>query len=548
MSQQKLQCIVRRLRDNDPTLTELDFRNVDGSRSYTFESESPIFHDLLDALKCNVTVTSVNIILRFLSQLQPTEKHQLFELIGSLPQLKQLRVGCSGLAGQSLRLINHALNQTRNLESLTLHSIHFKDNVHYKTESVVNTADEEYIEFTTILKTQLRNSLEIFVLEDVEDTFDLDGIVNALHMIPNLREVTIRSYSPYKRRLTSNSVEKLFRSSSLQTLALRRLGLVDILPDLLVSLDDNKVLKKLSLEQNGMNHDCGMAIAYLLGTNDTLAEIQLGYNLIPDACGSAIAGALSNNKSLKSLDFTANGLETLASRRFAHLLVDNECALEYLNLSQNSLRDDGVAMLASALEGNTTLKSLSLAETQITLASCAVLAASLRTNSTLQRLNIADNRIRDDGCISLANALISNSSLTSLNLCGNQIGNDGAVRLARSLGENERSALEKLNLANNHAMTHKSYDALEELVLTNYTLKHLWMPTVVPGSVIPSFIRLNRLGRKRLMQELDNAQLWVDAVKASSSDIHCLYFLVRSNPALVSWIPWKEGPTVDAQE
>ena len=492
-------------------------------------------------------------------------------------------MGCSGLAGTSLRLINQALkkNQTtsNNLQSLTLHSIHYKDNVYYKTtpnnnNAMLNTNDEEYVEFLHIL--QQRDTLQVFTLEDVEDTFDLDALVNTLMSgLPNLRELTIKSYSQNTRRLTRESVTKLFQSPTLTSLALRRLCLGDdILPEILVSeLDDdenNKVLKKLSLEQNGMGYDCGMALAYVLATNNTLEELYLGYNFIPDTCGSAIAGALSNNKCLKTLDLTSNGFEQATCRRFAHLLLGDDnnndnnknhrscCSggggLESLNLSQNSLKDVGVVTIASALETNRTLKSLCLAETQMTGLSCCILSASLQhpNNSTLERLDIANNKVGDDGCISLAQALTTNTTLKSLNLRRNQIGNIGIIRLAQTLVNNQASSgLEKLNLANNNnprSRTTKAYDALEKLAMNNYNLKHLWLPTAGGGgggvnvpnsttSIIQSYIRLNRMGRKQLMQEMDNAQLWVNAIKASGDDINCLYFFVILNPTLVLWLP-----------
>lgn len=541
-SLQNIECLIQRIRDNDPSLTEIDFRNVDGSRSYNFQNNSTEFRDFLAALRVNHTVTSVNMILRFLKDLTKEEKFELFEAVGSLPNLQQFRLGSSGLAGLHMDLVNAALQKTRGtLKSLTLQSIHFKDNVLCKSGNPRNTKDSEYIEFLKILRHALKDSLESFAIQDVEDSFDLDPLVSVLTTLPNLKELTIQSHSPINQRLTQQSVIKLFASKSIQSLSLRRLRLGPILPELLVSLEDNTTLRSLALEQNGLNFECGMALAYLLTSNSTLQELYLGYNMIPDDCGSAMAAALANNQTLHTLDLAANGLELYASRRFAHLIASSESAMQNLTLNQNALRDEGVAMIAAGLGRNETLKSLSLAETLITEASCNVIAASLQTNATLERLNLADNKVKDEGCKALAFALKRNSTLTSINLHGNQLRDKSVVEFAEMLKSN--TTLKRVKLSKNLHLTHAAYQALEDmLVQDNYTLQHLWLPStvdiVMPHSDINTFIRLNRLGRRQLLDELDNAPLWLQTLKAAASeDLRCLYFLVRTNPTVVSWLP-----------
>lgn len=541
MNNEGINSLIQRIHNNDPAMTELDCRNIDGSRSFVFESGSETFQQMLAALSINTTITSANLILRFLNKLSNHEQFELFEAVGSLPNLKELRVGSSGLAGLPLRLINSSLLKTQGqLESLKLHSIHFKDNVFYKTENSTNTNDEEYLEFLDILRKRLRDGLKSFSIQDAEDSFDLDPLVQVLATLPKLCDVTIQSFSVFDQRLMYTSVEKLFASTSIRVLALRRLRLASVLPEVLVGLEKNTTLEKLALTQQGMGQECGMALAYLLSFNKNLRELNIGFNMLPDECGSTIAAALITNTTLKSLNLTANDLELYTCRRFAHLLANNQSSLEHLNLSQNSLENEGVSMIGAGLISNTTLKSLSLAETRITEASCSVVAAAITSNRTLERLNLADNKIRDEGCSALAQALHHNSTLTSLNLFGNHLHNKGVLRLSETLRQNE--VMERVNLANNADLTSEAYKSLEETLLHhNYSLKHLWLPAtkefVMPNCVIPSFLRLNRLGRKELMQKTDQAPLWVDALRASSSDIHALYYLVRSNPAVVSWLP-----------
>ena len=486
------------------------------------------------------TVTNVNLILRFLTNLSPPEKFALAETIGRLPNLHHLRIGSSGLAGLPLRIASTILRHAKgSLKKLTLQSIPFKGKFFYKTPNGFNTKDPEYAEFLEVLQEDYQGTLESFVLQDVEDSFDLDPLAQVLASFSNLQEVRLQSHTQFQQRLSKTSVEQLMSSRSLKSLSLKRLRLVLVLQESLVALEDNTTLERLSLEQNGMNYEGGMALAYLLGTNRTLREIRVGFNQIPDDCGSAIITAVAHNPTLKVLDLSSNELDVYTCRRVAHMLVANESALEDLNLSLNGLRDEGVSMIAGGLGENTTLRSLSLARNQISTASW-VLAASLHTNQTLQRLNLADNRIQNEGCKSLAAALKINHCLTSLNLFGNELKDDSVLELNEMLRTN--STLDRVNLGNNPDLTPKAYKALQDMLMKdNHTLQHLWLPMtidiVMPDNHISSYLNLNKIGRKQLLQELDNARIWVDAMYQASSDIHILYYLIRAIPAVVSWLP-----------
>ena len=352
-------------------------------------------------------------------------------------------------------------------------------------------------------------------LEDIESTWDLNVVVDTLCRRSSLRSISIKSHNfPEWPRLSRDSLTKLFAPENLlETLNLNRLHLAPSLPDFIIQLGDepNTKLRHLRLEQNLLDENCGMAIAYLLSTNQTLQELRLAYNVLSDGCGSAIARALSNNRSLKILDLTSNGFALASSKAFANFLESNTSRLENLSLAQNKLSSFGCSQIFSALSKNTTLKSLSMAGTQAhEPGQLVVLANALMNNHTLERLNLAENRLCDSACSDIAAALISNTSLLALNLFGNRIGNSGVLQLAEALKNN--STLEQLNLASNHRLGTEAYKALEDMLEANLSLKHLWMPTILPNSLIPSYIKLNKLGRKRLAQEMDNSKLWIEAL------------------------------------
>ena len=126
--------LIQLLRDNDPRLTEIDLRNIGVRAPNGTGTDQSCFRDLLDALKGNQTATSVNLIFRFLQSISEEDLFELFEAVGSLPNLEHFRLASSGLAQLPLRLTNAALQKTRKLKSLTLQSIHSKENVIYKTK------------------------------------------------------------------------------------------------------------------------------------------------------------------------------------------------------------------------------------------------------------------------------------------------------------------------------------------------------------------------------------------------------------------------------
>ena len=538
MIKSRITTLIQSLRENDPNLTDLDFRNVDGSRSVEFETGSSLFQELIGALETNHTVQKVNIVLRFLHKLSFEEQTQIFHTIGNLPNLEHLRVASSGLAGRALRLINTAIFNCANhsLKSLTLHSVHFKDEVRFQSEQIINTEDFEFVGFLDAL-TKLRK-LQNLALEDVEDTWDLNSVIHAIYSIPFLRHLLIKSHTiALTPRLSEVSLWKLFSSDgSLRSLTLNRLFLAPLLPEFLVKLEDNMTLTNLVLEQNGLEQTCGMALAYLLLTNRTLKELRVGYNSIPDDCGMAIAKYVSNNTCIELLDMTANDLGVPSCQSFQLMMQANTSSLEHLNLSNNALTAEGGTTLLSALMENNTIKSLNLAETQMFgPAPFTVLGPVLSINTTLERLNLAENKIEDHMCDAIASSLQENSTLKAINLFGNRIGDTGAIKLAQCL-QKDNSTLEQLNLASNHKLGNPSYKAMEKMLESNYTLQHLWLPTIPPNSAIPLYIKLNKVGRKRLLQEMDNAQLWMDAMGNCIDDFHCLHWFIRTNPTLVSWL------------
>jgi Ran GTPase-activating protein (RanGAP) involved in mRNA processing and transport len=533
MSETQLRLFIGRLRNNDPSLTALDFHHINGSLGpYPLLGGEALFRELLTVLSMNRTVKSAKITLRFLLGMSEDEKTRLYKALGTMPALEHLHLASSGLAVFGLQIITQALSRTQYLKTLHLHSGHFRDSTYYRTKGTLSTHDEEFVDFCRTLKS-LRG-LEAFTLEDVEDTFDLNALIRILSTLPNLRYLSIKAFAfsfPSQPRMSVGTLSVICNMMTLRTLSLKRLQLVQHLPEMFSNLQNNTVLENLTLEGYQMDRECGMALANLLQTNGTLKAVHVGFNKLPDECGVAIANALSANTNITTFDFSVNGLGRGASLAFSQVLAANACRLDYLNLSKNMLRDDGCAGLALALHTNTTLKALVLSETLITDISCVALASSLAVNTSLELLDLSNNKVCDHGCGALSRALKSNSSLKNLNLSGNQVGDVGGIAIAMALPTN--TTLHTLNLSGNISLGPASYKALEIMILKNLGLTEFEIPVTPPDSTIPSFLKLNRLGRKQLLQEMEDASWWIEVVAKCTEDIHCLYYLIRANPALL---------------
>ena len=574
MEMKKLKELIRRLKNNNiqcdddddlAPLTVLDLRGIqivnDLHRRHQKQSmncsgspteddddgeTTTIFHDLLDALKNNKTVKTVNIVLRcFENTLTDDELVELFQTIGSMTQLEVLWVGSSGLAGHALRCITEALKCCQSsLKSLSLQSIYFRNSIKHRPRTATgletsnSTNDPVFQEFCQALSS-LRN-LESLTLKSVEESFNLNSI--AIDVVPSLESLQMLHLMSYhyvqEARLSEKSLSVLSSSPTIKSLALNRLQLSKSLPAFLTSLENNHVLESLDLDSNQMRKDGAAALAYLIRFNTTLQEIRVGNNLLGDDGGQLIVRSLEHNATLNLLNLHSNFLGQKTVESLVDLLATSNCPLEILNLGSNPMGDSAGIKLASALKSeHNGLKSLIISRTDISRATCAVLSASLKSNCCkIDRLDVSGNNLGDDGWLHFADAVKVNKSLKSLNLCRTRVISDKApIALFKALEEN--TTLESVNLMNTFMFSPPFCRAVEDMVSKNTSLIHLWLPTTqYPIPAVAFYMKLNRAGRRQLMKEQENTKLWSKAMYELKADIHTLYYLLQLNPNILELI------------
>ena len=207
--------------------------------------------------------------------------------------------------------------------------------------------------------------------------------------------------------------------------------------------------------------DCKLEVNYLaqiLSENSSVRILYVSNNSITNEGVNILAKSLCKNSTLKSLNLFENdlGFHNESASQFtdmAEMLARND-KLEDLNLSDNPLGSHGVTWIAKALESNKGVKRLYLNKTDCGDEGAAALAKMLAINETLECLYLFGSFTYDN----------DNDSLLQ-----NNIGDEGATALADVLKEHN-SSLRELHLYSNEKITDKGLNKLTETVQKNKAL------------------------------------------------------------------------------
>lgn len=189
-----------------------------------------------------------------------------------------------------------------------------------------------------------------------------------------------------------------------------------------------------------------------LGSNFTgVQELHLCDHWLRDEGVSLLARELPYFTRLLALSLASNQITARGAGMLGKVLCTlrgHGVSLESLNLSDNSLEDEGVAVLAESLcLGCPLLQQLTLRNVGLTHRASSHLARMLTTCGTVRDLHLGDNPLGDAGIACLAKALGESTSLRSLVLCNTLTGVEGAHDLARWLPGSP--CLSVLDLSNN---------------------------------------------------------------------------------------------------
>ncbi|XP_039272007.1 uncharacterized protein LOC120346351 isoform X2 [Styela clava] len=215
--------------------------------------------------------------------------------------------------------------------------------------------------------------------------------------------------------------------------------------DLADMLLENCYIADLNMSQNKLGSKGAEYMCDMLMENTTLRSVNLSANDFKDKDAMYFADAFRANFKLKEFDLSKNAFCELGGEWLGQGIAANE-SIEYLNLSWNHLRLKGALAVCAGMKINITIKKLDLSWNGFANDGAAAMAEALKTNNTLTWLDLSHNRITGEGARLLAKGLSVNDTLRTLKIGNNPIDADGALALLRAIADNEKSAMEDLDL------------------------------------------------------------------------------------------------------
>ncbi|XP_068732974.1 NLR family CARD domain-containing protein 3-like [Montipora capricornis] len=200
-------------------------------------------------------------------------------------------------------------------------------------------------------------------------------------------------------------------------------------------------IKESEKEQGNFGRELARSLGSLLEIQRISCRPQIG-----DSCAAVLAHAIEANSTVTKLNLSCHEIGDSGVAALAKALEINSTLTE-LNLHGNKIGHSGAAALAKAVEINSTLTGLYLSRNGIGDSGAALLAKAMEINLTLTILHLGRNKIGYSGAAALDKAVEINSTLTGLYLSFNNIGDSGAAALAKAVEIN--STLTQLSLSAN---------------------------------------------------------------------------------------------------
>ncbi|KAG9340080.1 hypothetical protein JZ751_022000, partial [Albula glossodonta] len=238
----------------------------------------------------------------------------------------------------------------------------------------------------------------------------------------------------------------------------------------------------LDLRYNKITDEGANHLAELLQENVALESLNLMGNDITAEGAKFLGRCLHMNKTLKTLRLTGNKIGNRGAMHLASMLQMNS-SLEALDISDCDLVTQSLIAFAIVLCSNKSIRAIDLGrpllfshQEETTLHLCR----ALKVNQHLQELHLGKHGITDTGVERLCEALRENETLRYLDLRCNSIARDGARYLADLLKQN--STLEILDLSWNRIEDEGAAHLSQAIALHNSSLRALSIPSNSIGS------------------------------------------------------------------
>ena len=191
-------------------------------------------------------------------------------------------------------------------------------------------------------------------------------------------------------------------------------------------------------------------ISRIIYNSDRISRLNLAKNNLGDNGIEILINVVKNSMSLISLNITSNSITYKGGQIIFKNLKDQQSIID-LNISsmegtnRNRLTAVGIKEIVSFLKKNIFIEKINLSGNSIKDEGFILLCKGLNNNNNLLYLNISNNDIHSNG-ISKGLSLISSCKLFSLNISNNPLLNDGLKKLTDSLKNFQN--LHQLNVSN----------------------------------------------------------------------------------------------------
>ena len=239
-------------------------------------------------------------------------------------------------------------------------------------------------------------------------------------------------------------------------------GLYSIRIITLLLLDTNRI-SRLDLTRNNIGNMGVEILVNSLKDSKSLVSLNLSSNSISYKGGQNIFGSLINQESI--IDLNLASLEGSNRNRITEvgiqdisIYLKNNHFIEMLNLSGNSIKNEGFSYICEGLEKNQSLHNLDISNNGINekgIKKGLEIINNYKISSKISNLNISNNPISTNGIIILASNMKSFPNLISLNIayCGFEF--KGFQTLLKSVQYMKK--LENLNVSGNNLRTEIFY-------------------------------------------------------------------------------------------
>ena len=229
-------------------------------------------------------------------------------------------------------------------------------------------------------------------------------------------------------------------------------------------LKGTDTVETLDLSGKNLGVASAVVIASLISVNGGLTKLSLAVNRLGEEGTKAICKALEQNTTLKELDISHSEIGGSAGAKDVAKMVGVNGGLTALNLSSNSLKDEGVNAVCEAIQSNkeTKLASLNFSYNSIGPVGANAVAAMVAVTGALTALNLSSNDIGShwdydqdeivstpEGPKAIADALLVNGALTALDLSSNDLKDEGVCAVCEAIQSNKETKLASLNFKNN---------------------------------------------------------------------------------------------------